>query len=185
MKAALRERIIERMLLIPPLIDQYVQQQYSFVENTLIWLKNNEQAIASTRSPLIAQFSALRGQLIAIDDGLLNDNIQTGRSIRKNRRALAAHIITIADQALRDELANIDQYFEELKDKLSQLIAIVSAKEQLPFCAVITTEYLDRLWLLLQQHEETKSMSIYIKTRTDSVDRHYLLQELLKNLFDK
>lgn len=184
MKAALRERIVERLLYIPPLIDEYMQQQASFVANTLRWFKHTEQAIEASRSPLVSLLSSLRGQLVAIDDGLLNPNIESNRrSPRKNKRALAAHLIQLADEALRAELDKLDEHFSELRDKLSQLIAIVSSNEPLPYSPVMSAEYLEKVWRILQANEATQSMSLYIKTRTDKVDRHYLMQELLTNLF--
>ena len=121
MKAVLRERLLERLLLLPGLIDLYVQQQGSFVEQCLQWLKQSETALEPMRSPLVSRLATLRVQLMAMEDGLLCEQVESSaRSSRKSRRALAAYVLQSAELALRDELMVIDQRFDELRDKLAQ-----------------------------------------------------------------
>ncbi len=163
-----------------------MQRQSNFVPTVIDWLQQTEKLLEPLRSYLVSRLASFRGQLIAMEDGLLSEHVQhQQRSTRKKQSAFAHHILSVVEEEMREEIKKIDIYFEELSDKLSQLIAIVSSKSPLPYSAHLTTEYLDKIWALLHANEQTQSMSAYILARSDLTDRRFLLQGLMSNFLEQ
>lgn len=183
MKAIIRERVLDRLMAIPDLVDLHRQQNPMFVDRLLAWFSDSEEALKPLRSPLVARLASFRGQLQAADEGVLHPQVNSeSRSPRKRRNALAVVLLQSAEMELREALDNIDKDFDVLKDKLAQLIAIVSSKNPLPHSMHLTESYLDTIWVSLREFEETQSMSYFIEVQTDLTDRRYLLQGLLGNI---
>ncbi|MGY0614464.1 hypothetical protein [Vibrio sp. FJH11] len=183
MKSVLKETIIARLLLLPQLSDKYLAQDPSYVFDVALWLKQTEQKLEPMRSPMVSTLASLRGLLEACDDGYQHDKVlNSSRSKRKGKRALAASLLTRADTILNAELQRIDNHFSEVNDKLAQLLALVFAHQPLPIVQNITTGYLDSIWKTLGEHEETKSMYLYLQARMSATDRRYLLRHLLLNM---
>jgi|TARA_B110000091_G_C13754045_1_gene449067 hypothetical protein len=183
MRAIAKEKIIQQLMQLANLTDKYMQLDPSYPQKCLIWLLDTEKQLEPLRLPLVSRLSALRGLLIASEDGYQSPDIAgSSRSKRKAKRALSAHIINQAEQALREEVEHIDQQFSELIDKLSQLLAIRFSQQELPSTPQITIGYVDNIWQMLGDNTETKSMYRYIQAKIGETDRRYLLQALLDNM---
>jgi len=183
MRSIAKEKIIHQLLKLTTLTDQYMQLDAQYPQKALLWLLETEKQLEPLRLTVVSKLSALRGILLASDDGYQDPNIAGGsRNKRKAKRALTAYIISQAEQVLRDEVDFVDHQFAELIDKLSQLLAICFAKQELPSTPIITMAYVDNIWNIMEQNNETKSMFRYIQARVGETDRRYLLQSLLDNM---
>ncbi|UYI49758.1 hypothetical protein OFO16_17230 [Vibrio natriegens] len=183
MESVLKETIIARLMLLPQLSDKYLAQDPSYVFDVAVWLKQTELKLEPLRCPLVSTLASLRGLLEACDDGYQDDRIMnSSRSKRKGKRALAASLLTRADTILNDELQRIENNFSEVNEKIAQLIALVFANQPLPIVQNITSAYLDSIWKTLGEHQETKSMYLYLQARISATDRRYLLSHLLINM---
>ncbi|MGJ8680442.1 hypothetical protein [Paraglaciecola sp.] len=183
MRSIAKEKIIHQLLLLTNITDKYMLLDPSYPQKSLTWLVETEKQLEPLRLPVVSRLASLRGMLVACDDGYQDPNIaQSSRSKRKAKRALTAHIISQAEQALREEVEVIDHGFSELIDKLSQLLAIRFSQQELPTTPQVTMGYVDNIWGLLGDNQETKSMYRYIEARVGETDRRYLLQSLLDNM---
>ncbi|MDU0353319.1 hypothetical protein RS130_04685 [Paraglaciecola aquimarina] len=183
MRSIAKEKIIQQLMLLTNLTDKYALLDPSYPQKSLAWLVETEKTLEPLRLPIVSRLAALRGILLASDDGYQDPIIAaSSRSKRKAKRALTAHIITQAEQALREEIEIIDHGFSELIDKLSQLLAIRFSQQELPSTPHVTMGYVDNIWRLLGENQETKSMFRYIEARIGETDRRYLLQSLLDNM---
>ncbi len=183
MKAVIREQILAQLLNIPALMDLHLQQSVDFIPKTLRWFIDTEKLLSPHRLPVVSRISGFRGQLQATEEGYVHPQVQQDKfSLRKKRNATAVALLQASEEELRKEIESIDELFTELRDKLAQLIAIVSAKSPLPHSLHITESYLGQIWTLLSENAETLSMSKYIEVKTNRTDRNYLLQDLMANV---
>jgi hypothetical protein len=183
MRAIAKEKITEQLMQLTALTEKYMSMDPAYSSNVLNWLQQTERQLEPLRLPIVARLSALRGLLIAGDDGYQISNIsETKQSKRKTKRALTAYILSESEQLLREEVDVIDHGFSELIDKLSQLLAICFAQQELPATPQVTMSYVDNIWQMLGNQAETKSMYRYIQARIGETDRRYLLQSLLDNM---
>lgn len=183
MRAIAKEKIIHQLMQLSNLTDNYMQLDPVYPQKCLSWLLDTEKHLEPLRLPLVSRLSALRGLLIASDDGYQSPDIAgSSRSKRKAKRAMSAYIINQAEQALREEVEQTDLQFSELIDKLSQLLAIRFAQQELPNTPQMTMTYVDNIWQMLGDNQETKSMFRYIQAKIGETDRRYLLQSLLDNM---
>ena len=183
MRSIAKEKIIQQLMELTSLTEKYMAMDPSYTPNVLAWLQETERKLEPLRLPLVSRLSSLRGLLIASGDGYQTPNISSNTvSKRKARRALTAHIVSESEQVLREEVDIIDHGFSELIDKLSQLLAISFAQQELPVTPQVTMSYIDNIWRMLGDNLETKSMYRYIQARIGETDRRYLLQSLLDNM---
>ncbi len=183
MRSIAKEKIMNQLMQLPGLSNQYTHLDPGYVQNVQVWLQDTEKQLEPLRLPAVSKLATLRGTLVAADDGYTDPCIsEQSRSKRKAKRALAAHTLTQAEEILSQEVAVIEQSFSELIDKLSQLLAIRFAQDALPVSPGITTQYIDQIWTMLGEIDDTKSMYRYIQARTGLTDRRYLLHALLENM---
>lgn len=185
MRAIAKEKLLSLLLNLPAITDKYMQQDPAYVPLVVTWLLQGEQQLQALRLPIVGKLSGLRGLLVAIDDGYQDPAISvSSRSMRKAKRALAAHVVNQAESAIRAEIQLIDQFFAEIIDKLSQLLAIRFAQQQLPKSKTLSMAYVDKIWAMLGEQTETLSMHRYIQAKVSLTDRRYLLQALLDNMLN-
>ncbi|WP_347332592.1 hypothetical protein [Marinimicrobium locisalis] len=183
MKAVIREQIVEQLMRLPAIVDQYLAHDSHFIGNTLRWMRETEEKLQSSRLPIVSEISTLRGLIAATDEGYTEPHVVTAqKSSRKTRRVMVMHLLRSAEQTLREQATQIDREFDDFKDKLSQLLAVASAKKPLPAPKAIDTLYLDKVWALLKDSPENKNLYFYLQARLPETDRRYLLQDLLHHL---
>ncbi|WP_419812749.1 hypothetical protein [Bacterioplanoides sp.] len=183
MKSVIRERILEQLSAIPALVDAYHQKHSGFSDNCIDWLRRAEQALASFRLPLTSQLAGLRGAMVAATDGLSEPDSGAKRS-RKLRSAQVMLLLQQAEEVLRRHCDQIDQEFEEHKEKLSQLLAVASAKQPLPATDQINQAYLNRIWQQVKHTQDNSTLAHYITARLNDTDRSYLLVDIVSNLLN-
>lgn len=180
MQSIIRERILEQLLSIPALVDQYAAQEGSFMQNVAIWLRATEQALEPFRLPLVSRLSTIRGQLIAVSEGYMD--VATIKVSRKQKRGEAIKLLQQSEEALREHIAGIDRQFDEFREKLSQLLAVASSREALPATDHITAGYLDQVWDIAKKAPENSTLALYLQGRLTETDRRYLLSDLIEHL---
>lgn len=180
MQSIIRERILEQLLSIPSLVDQYAAQEGSFMQNVAIWLRATEQALEPFRLPLVSRLSTIRGQLIAVSEGYMD--VATIKVSRKQKRGEAIKLLQQSEEALREHIAGIDRQFDEFREKLSQLLAVASSREALPATNHITAGYLDQVWDIAKKVPENSTLALYLQGRLTETDRRYLLSDLIEHL---
>lgn len=185
MQAIVREHIVEQLMQLPAIVDQYLSHDSHFVGNTLRWMRQTEEKLQSSRLPIVSEISTLRGLIAATDEGYTEPEVVSAqRSSRKTRRVMVMHLLRKAEQALRDQANLIDREFDDFKDKLSQLLAVSSSKAPLPAPKTIDTAYIDKTWERLKDAPENKNLYFYIQARLSDTDRRYLMQDLLHHLLE-
>lgn len=183
MQSIIRERILEQLLSIPGLVDQYAAQESSFMQNVAHWLRATEQALEPFRLPLVSRLSTIRGQLIAVSEGSMD--VGTIKITRKQKRGEAIKLLQQSEEALREHISKIDNQFEEFREKLSQLLAVASSREALPATDHITAGYLDNVWELAKKVPENSTLALYLQGRLTETDRRYLLADLIEHLLTR
>lgn len=183
MQSIIRERILEQLLSIPGLVDQYAAQEGSFMQNVAHWLRATEQALEPFRLPLVSRLSTIRGQLIAVSEGSMD--VGTIKITRKQKRGEAIKLLQQSEEALREHISKIDNQFEEFREKLSQLLAVASSREALPTTDHITAGYLDNVWELAKKVPENSTLALYLQGRLTETDRRYLLADLIEHLLTR
>jgi hypothetical protein len=185
MQAIIRERIVEQLMEVPALVDQYLRHDHQFVGQTLRWLRETEHKLQNTRSTVVSELAALRGLAAASEDGYVDPNVSAAKSSsRKSRRVMVVHTLSQAESALRRHVEFIDVEFNNFRDKLSQLLAVTSTNSPLPPPKTIDSHYIDTVWEMLKHAPENQSLYFYLQARLTVIDRRYLLQDLLHNLLD-
>ncbi|HRF90165.1 MAG TPA: hypothetical protein PLF65_05135, partial [Desulfobacter postgatei] len=69
MLVATREIILQKLLLLPALIDAYQQGEVGFADKAISWLHELEQSLAKLRSPLTSLASRQRARIVAAQNG--------------------------------------------------------------------------------------------------------------------
>ncbi len=184
MQSIIREKIVIQLTLMSELVNLYSQQDSQFSTRAFHWLQASETALEPFRLPLVSQLSSLRGLMSATEDGYIDPGITTGksRSQRKQKRATIMMLLQQAESVLREKAQSIDESFNEYRDKLSQLLALASAKAPLPAQESISTEYLDRIWQMAKDAQDNPTLSFYLQSRLTDTDRRYLLRDLIVQL---
>ena len=181
MLSIVRERIMEQLLIIPGLVDQYANQDTQFMPNVARWLRASEQALEPFRLPLVSRLATLRGELLAIAEGVT----ESGSKIsRKQKRGEAVRVLQQSEEALRLHLSTLDTQFDEFREKLSQLLAVASSRSPLPATEHVTAEYLDRLWSRARSEPDNATLALYLQGRLSETDRRYLLSDVVERLLN-
>lgn len=180
MQSIIRERVVEQLLSVPKLVDQYAMQEAQFMSNVAVWLRTTEQALEPFRLPLVSRLATLRGQLIAISEG--HTEVAVAKISRKQKRGEAIKLLQASEEALRDQVTKVDSQFEEFREKLSQLLAVASSREPLPSTQHITTGYLDKVWQQAKGVPENATLALYLQGRLTETDRRYLLADIIEKL---
>ena len=180
MLALQRETMIEQLLKLTQVAGQYSQRDPEFLLRLDQWLDQTQEKLKPLRSPIAGRISSQRALLTSVQDGYRHPQVENaGRSYRKHQRAVGVLVLEEIEQTLREKVDSIDGELDVLKEKVAQLLAIVSQKEPIEIPEFLT---MDRIWAQLGSNEETRSMYLYIQAKTDRSDRHYLLGEMITQM---
>ena len=175
--------MVDYLLELPGLIDQYSQKDPKFLDSSLSWLSGLEQDLLKLRHPISGFVATERGKIFAVDDGFIDPNIvESSRSKRKKERATVALVLGKVQEALRAVLEDIDEKFTVYRDKMAQLIALATQRDPLPAPIEPQEEWLKKVWEFLSKNEESKALYTYLNTALTSMDRNYILQSILEHL---
>lgn len=184
MITVLREELLAQLGELPALIDLYTNTDGQFVEYALDWLSKCESVLMRFRSPLAGQVANQRGRIVVANDGYQDPLLfhQT-MSARKALRITARVALDDAEKVISRRVSAINDELEPLRMKMAQLISIASAIQPIPLPPTEPrTTWLQQAWSGLQVNNDTKPMHTFLSVSLSSVDRLYLLDELLSNL---
>lgn len=183
MLAFQRETLLDQLLQLNHIAGSYALKDPEFVTKLDGWLDQTQEKLKPIRSPMTGKISAQRALLNSVPDGYRHPQIESSsRSYRKHQRAMGVLVLEEIEQMLREKVNSIDQELDILKEKVAQLLAIVSQKEPINIPEQLGQDSLDRIWAQLGANNETRSMYLYIQAKTDRSDRHYLLREMITQL---
>jgi hypothetical protein len=183
--AALREELTEHAGALSRVVDLHASLDPSFTEQAASWLLDVEKSMRRFRRPRASLFASLRAQVTGAADGLVREDVvvETGRSSRKRRRAVAVSCLREGEAALRAEAERIDALFDEARGKMAQLMAVASIQHAIePPPDGMTTAWLKKTWTELPLIDETRVMYAYLNASLSLLDRLMLLEEVLSSL---
>jgi hypothetical protein len=181
----LRQELLEHLAQLPSVLDLYRDASPSFILEAVAWLASMEATLLRFRSPKASLIAAERGLILATADGYRDPQVAGGGqgSSRRGARATAVVSLGRAEAAVRSQIEAINEQLDAMKVKLAQLLVIASSVRPLPMPgSEAHTQWLTNVWAGLAVSEETRRMQAFIATSLATVDRLYLLDELLLNL---
>lgn len=183
MLVATREIILQKLLLLPALIDAYQQGEVGFADKANSWLQELEQSLAKLRSPLTSLASRQRARIIAAQNGFREEPLN-GRKLSRTKsiNVTASQALSEVEAELVSQVHMIDQKFDSWRDKLAQFISVAS--NVVPISLPPSSprrDWLKQTWQSWGAIEETKSMYSYLNTVMSPGDRLHLFGELLEN----
>lgn len=183
MLVATREIILQKLLLLPTLIDAYQQGEVGFAAKANSWLQELEQSLAQLRSPLTSLASRQRARIIATQNGFREALLNGGKLSRsKAINVTASQALGEVEAELISQIHIIDQKFDIWRDKLAQFISVAS--NIVPIIlppASPRRDWLKQTWQSWGKIDETRTMYSYLNTVMSPGDRLHLFGELLEN----
>ncbi|MBP8829543.1 MAG: hypothetical protein KBG98_07815 [Desulfobacter sp.] len=183
MLVATREIILQKLLLLPALIDAYQQGEVGFADKAISWLHELEQSLAKLRSPLTSLASRQRARIVAAQNGFREGPLNGVKLSRtKSVNVTASQALGEVEAKLVSQVHMIDQKFDAWRDKLAQFISVAS--KSVPISLPPSSprrDWLKQTWQSWGAIEETKSMYSYLNTVMSPGDRLHLFDELLEN----
>ena len=130
MQLAILDRIDALRLGVPPIVDLYDNGDPRFEEDVKRWIHDAEGILTMGRLPAVASLAALRGTLIAAEDGTVPAGITfSGRATpRKIRDAIAADVLRRADELMVNATSNAAAQFAEADRLIRQLLPVAIKK---------------------------------------------------------
>jgi hypothetical protein len=181
MQALIRETAMKLLQEIGHLTDLYQKRDPQFVRRTLDWLRTAEEEMGKLRHPSASTIAAQRGQILSTEDGYRPPQIES-RNRRKLTRATAMQVLGDVERDLRAAVERCDEFLTEMREKMSQLLAVAAAEGALPLPPTEPrSTWLTKVWKSLQRGNGA-GMFGYLSARLQRADRIYLLDELLTNM---
>lgn len=184
MLAFTREQLVEHLQAASGLVDRYARNDWEYPSRVTEWMSDVENTLGKVRSPLVALVAAERARITAVHDGFREPDLE-GINVRKSQKATASLALGRVEAALRDEVRRIDARFDEMRERIAQLLALASTSTPIPLPPTEPRQaWLDRVWSGLAPNGETRSLYSYLGAALTPSDRSYLLDEMLRNLLD-
>lgn len=183
MLVATREVILEKLLLLPALIDAYQQGDVGFPARAVSWLQELERSLAQLRSPLTSLASRQRARIVAAQNGYREAPLNGGKLSRsKGIHVTASQALGEVEAELISQVLLIDQKFDLWRDKLAQFISVASNSVPIPLPpSSPRQDWLKQIWQSWGTIDETRTMYSYLNTVMSLGDRLHLFGELLEN----
>lgn len=169
---------------IPAVMDFASRGDADFPARAQQWLGNAEQMLGRLRRSEVALLAMLKGKLLSALEGQRDPQVSLALSSRKAIRAAATIYLAQAESELREVLGKVEDQLQPMRHQLAQLVSAGSLLGMIgnPASAHNREAYLQTVWLRLSEAEQTRGMATYLRTSLASIDRLYLLDELLCNL---
>lgn len=180
MQYMLREKLLAQASKLASVSNLYGTDSHRFVGAYLSWLEETEKDLSRLGSPLNLLLQAEKSTVAAVLDGYLPSNIQSGRSLRKSQRAVAAQSLEKVSRELYAKIESLTQILDELNEKLCHAIAILGSKEPEIYKRISAShDGVETIWKMLGSTPETFPMYNYFCAKLTSADRNYLLMEII------
>jgi hypothetical protein len=187
MLTVIREELTKHLLELPEITNLYVLQDPDFEVQTVGWLVMVEKTLSRFRNPSVSLAAAQKGRIMSARDGYVEPEF-SGKKVntRKVTRATALLALTQAESAIRQEVEKINMEIEPSRVKMTQLLSVASSIKPIPMPPTEPrTEWLKKVWNALSVSEDgtdTRALHTYLGVALHTVDRLYLLDDLLTNL---
>jgi hypothetical protein len=189
MQAYTRENLLSHLLGLTELTNLYKERSVDYPIRVIQWMQDLEETLGKLRSPLAGFVAAERAKIIASMDGYCDPYIQpagSGRSSRRSRQATAALGVAKVQERLLEIIEHIDRRFEEVYEKMAQLLAVISAQSPIPMPreGESRSGWHERVWQQMPSNGNTQGMVEYLRASLKHSDLLYVLGETLDNLVE-
>ena len=187
MLAIERELIITSLAELAGLVDRYQRGDPDFVPAVLSHLDALEQRLSRLRSSHVGLPAAARVAIVAAADGGAPEGETPPRrsAARRAARVAAADALRRIEEVLHGRLAQIDGRFDQLREKLNQLLAVTTPSRPIPLPPrEPRSAWLADIWASVGTVPEARSMFHYLGASLSRLDREYLLGDAIENLID-
>jgi hypothetical protein len=184
-QTVLRQELLEHLARLPAVFELYRNADPRFMPEAVAWLSAIEATLLRFRSPKASQLAAERGLILAAADGYRDPQVASASQAASRRGASATTALCLgrAEAAVRLHVEAISEQLDAMKVKMAQLLAIGSSARAIPMPrGEPRTAWLSQVWAGLVVNEETQRMHMFLAASLATVDRLYLLDELLSNL---
>ena len=183
MQCILREKLLAQSRKLAEVSSLYRTESHRFVEAYIDWLKEADKDLSGLRSPVSILLQAEIAALTSVLDGYLPNHIQPGTSARKIQKALAAQSLEKISGEIYSKIESIDHSLEQLNEKLCHAVAVLASKHPEVYETLkVDQQGLDAIWAMLGQTPETLPMYNYFCAKLASVDKNYLLMDILQKI---
>ena len=181
---SVQNEIINEILAgISPLVDLYMVKSPEFTERVILWLKDSEYKLSKTRLPEGSRLASMRSRILsAAEKGENEQGDYSPRKAKRLRNFEASGCLEEVEQVLSEvRVSNINR-LEMFKAKLEEAITAASLLGLIPETEKTTESELKFIWKAMMENQSTKPTAIYISSSLSSIDRLFILKELVINL---
>jgi hypothetical protein len=183
MQCILREKLAVLAAALADVSEVYRTDTFRFVDTYLEWLKNAEQQLLSTRSPICVLLHAEVTSVASVLDGYRPEHLEFTRSLRKVQRAAAAQSLERVSREIYVNITRIDGQLDEMEEKLSHGVAVLGTKNPDLYGRITADQDgVDLLWAQLSLVPETVPLYSYVSARLSLIDRNYILLSIAQKI---
>lgn len=183
-----RERLLAELLKVGTLVDRFVQHESEFPQSVMAWFTQLEQLLGQLRSPLSGMVATERGRILAALAGAGMAEAHPRRSAARRAAGIVAlSALERVQEALRHRISELDERLETAREKMTQLLAVGSARVPIPMPspgapALEKDVWLDQVFRAMSTVPEVSGMYRYLAGALSAIDRRQLLDEILTQL---
>ena len=183
MQCILREKLAAITTALADVSEVYRTDSFRFVEAYLSCLKDAEQQLLNTRSPLCVLLHAEIVSVASVLDGSRPEHLEFSRSLRKAQRAAAAQSLERVSREIYTSISRIDSQLNEMEERLCHGVAVLGAKNPDLYGSITATQDgVDAIWAQLGLVPETAPLYSYACARLSLIDRNYILLGIAQNI---
>lgn len=163
----------------------YRTDSFRFVDAYLAWLKQAENDLLSTRSPICVLLQAESTLVASVMDGHRPEHLEAGRSLKRCQRAVAAQSLERVSREIYSTIGRIDHLLDEMEEKLCHAIAVLASKNPDTYERLTPSQKgVDMIWSMLSMAPETIPIYSYFCAKLSLTDRNYLLEGIIQNILN-
>jgi len=175
MRLATLDQIDELRLGVPRIVDLYDNGDPRFAEDVKRWVCEGEAILTAGRLAAVASLAALRGTLIAADEGTVPAGVTfSGRvTPRKIRDAVAADVLRRADDLMVSTTSNAAAQIAEAERLVRQMLPVAMRKGLIGSSAASS-------WSLLESDPDLGAIATHVVGLAGRSDALILLGRALQ-----
>ena len=185
MQCILREKLMALAAALADVSEVYRTDSFRFVDAYLAWLKQAENDLLSTRSPICVLLQAESTLVASVMDGHRPEHLEAGRSLKRCQRAVAAQSLERVSREIYSTIGRIDHLLDEMEEKLCHAIAVLASKNPDTYERLTPSQKgVDMIWSMLSMAPETIPIYSYFCAKLSLTDRNYLLEGIIQNILN-
>ena len=183
MQCILREKLLRHAMKLADVSNIYRVESHRFVDAYFSWIEEAEKDLSGLRAPISIILQSEKSLLTSVMDGYLPDYVQSGKSNRKNQKAVAARSLEKVSKEIYSKIGEIDRTLDQLNEQLCHAVAVLQSKtpglyEKLP----TSQQGVDIIWMMLKEAPETQQMYNYFCAKLAPTDKNYLLADIIQKI---